>query len=613
MKIIKNIKLPKSRHFYAALFFVLSWAIMHHMYLGYFENWMWFIWSSIVSLSILFFIWFGYSYIISKFFKVRIDEVLKKDLLCLMPLILLFFRNNYVDTISITLVIGLKMCIMPLSPKIYNWLFKAKTFDILIYVLVILYFLFSSYITIAKHNLFLSYGFDLGIFDQEMVGLSHGEVPFNTIRGLNLLGDHWSPIAFLIAPIYRLFPGPEILLIIQAFAIAVGAIPIYWLSREKWDNKFAAFSVSASYLLYPAIHFLNLFDFHYVALQIPLILFAFYYLEKQKYGKFYISCFFLILCYETASLTVFMFSVYIFIKYKKRLKAIILGIISLGWFLGTIKIIIPYFRDSNYGFISLYSHLGSTMTEILLTLVSKPIVVIKEYIFTWVHVKYILDLLLPVFFTSLLGVEVILLASPSFLMNFLSNRYAMHFVWGKYNSVISAFIFLSLIVGISRMLNKIKNHQIKNRFIFSIPFILLTSSLLMNINMGVCSTGQCSAIMFPEDELCTRANAAETALSMIPNNASVSASTHLVPHLSQRKEIYMFPIPFESFENMNFSQSIQWGPNNHDAQIPEFVVLDNYSFGYYPSTRGLYLDITKSDYRVLFEKAGIILLKKNEN
>jgi hypothetical protein len=60
-----------------------------------------------------------------------------------------------------------------------------------------------------------------------------------------------------------------------------------------------------------------------------------------------------------------------------------------------------------------------------------------------------------------------------------------------------------------------------------------------------------------------------SAISRIPKDAVVSAHYALVPHLSHRRGIYMFPNPFRP-SNWGIA-----GENTHDPQAVEYIVLRN--------------------------------------
>ncbi|WP_231873204.1 MULTISPECIES: DUF2079 domain-containing protein [Kitasatospora] len=73
-------------------------------------------------------------------------------------------------------------------------------------------------------------GFDLGIFDQGVRGYAHFRLPVSTLKsvhhefppGFSLLGDHFSPVLALLAPLYWLWDDPRMLLVGQAALYAAG-------------------------------------------------------------------------------------------------------------------------------------------------------------------------------------------------------------------------------------------------------------------------------------------------------------------------------------------------------------------------------------------------------
>ena len=69
---------------------------------------------------------------------------------------------------------------------------------------------------------------DLAIFSELAKAYSRLEAPIVPIKGdgYNLLGDHFHPILVLLGPVWRLFPSPLALLIVQDLLIAVSAWPI---------------------------------------------------------------------------------------------------------------------------------------------------------------------------------------------------------------------------------------------------------------------------------------------------------------------------------------------------------------------------------------------------
>jgi len=125
--------------------------------------------------------------------------------------------------------------------KVLNYKLLGKELAIfVVYLLVYVYFIVFLEYTILKHDAFRSYAWDLGIFNQSLwTTLKEGRFFYHTLElFLNQSGSffavHFSPVLFLMLPIYALYPKPETLLTLQTIILALGAFPLYLLAKEKF-------------------------------------------------------------------------------------------------------------------------------------------------------------------------------------------------------------------------------------------------------------------------------------------------------------------------------------------------------------------------------------------
>ncbi|MFD3512476.1 DUF2079 domain-containing protein [Streptomyces sp. NPDC058657] len=83
-------------------------------------------------------------------------------------------------------------------------------------------------------------GFDLGIFDQAIRAYAHFELPRSPIKnvhhefppGFSLLGDHFSPVLALLAPLYWVWDDPRVLILAQAALFAAGVPVVRGIARH---------------------------------------------------------------------------------------------------------------------------------------------------------------------------------------------------------------------------------------------------------------------------------------------------------------------------------------------------------------------------------------------
>ena len=97
--------------------------------------------------------------------------------------------------------------------------------------------------------------FDLGNMVQAIWNTLHGhflETTTATGHQRNRLGFHVDPFLLLFAPLLWIWSNPVLLPVIQALAVASGALPVFWLARKHLGSSRTAAHFAFAYLLYPA-------------------------------------------------------------------------------------------------------------------------------------------------------------------------------------------------------------------------------------------------------------------------------------------------------------------------------------------------------------------------
>jgi hypothetical protein len=69
---------------------------------------------------------------------------------------------------------------------------------------IVIWVLLTLVTSLRRFNLLGAQAFDLGIFQQGVWLLANGYTPFVTVRGWHLFADHFSPILFAFAPLYKI-------------------------------------------------------------------------------------------------------------------------------------------------------------------------------------------------------------------------------------------------------------------------------------------------------------------------------------------------------------------------------------------------------------------------
>src|SRR5207249_4728954 len=129
-----------------------------------------------------------------------------------------------------------------------------------------------SALSIQRDRAFETGRFDLGNMVQAIWSTAHGHpLRITDLQGdqISRLGAHVDPILVVFAPLWWIWPSPDLLLVVQALAVGAGALPVYWLARKHLGSARAGLGFALAYLLYPATNWLPLNEFHSVALATP--------------------------------------------------------------------------------------------------------------------------------------------------------------------------------------------------------------------------------------------------------------------------------------------------------------------------------------------------------
>lgn len=330
------------------------------------------------------------------------------------------------------------------TPLFINF-FKRNFLTFLISFSTVILFLSSS----SKHILYQSTAFDLGFFDQGIYLISQGLLPIISFNNIHILGDHAAFILYPIALLYKLHPTVYWLLAIQALVLSLGALPTYQLAKQAKLTHFQSLAIAVSYLLYPLLFNINLFDFHPDIIAVPTLLWAVLAARQQKLGQFIIAIIIVLSCKEILGLTVAFLGIWLLIQKKTR----IYGVLALGlgiiWFFVATHLIIPHFRSQELAGISRYSFLGNSILEIIQNLFLKPQLVLG-HLFTGINFGYLLLLFIPVLWgISWQNLDPLIPVIPALFINLLSDYEGQKDLLSQYSLPIFPFLILAVIASLA--------------------------------------------------------------------------------------------------------------------------------------------------------------------
>jgi uncharacterized membrane protein len=454
------------------------------------------------------------------------------------------------------------------SPSAVRMTFRVALAPILVWGLVLAYAGLFAWLSLTRHWAFATDAYDLGNVNQAMWNTVHGRpLYFTNWRGveLNLASDsrlamHVEPIYFLIAPIYWLWQQPETLLVLQTVLLALGAWPVFWLARERLQSELAGVTFAAAYLLFPGLEAANLWEFHAVALAVPLLLFAFYFGQAGRWGLLWLFAVLAMGTKEEIPLVVMLMGLYftlwgiadvgqpgqdiqLAISCRLRRPQVVHGLtlflVALSWFLIATLVIIPHFGGGQSPYLSYYGDLGNGPAELLKTLVTRPQALLAALL-THRNLRYLTDLYTPVAFLSLLSPLTLAFSAPDLMINLLSTHEPMHFV-EKYHYVAPVLpgVMISGILGASWLVRRLSAIRLLGRrgSVLIIAFAVVTATAWYHRYHGYTPLARA----FEPYRITSHHRLGEAIARTIPLDAAVAAQRNLNPHVSGRRTLYRFP------------------------------------------------------------------------
>lgn len=502
----------------------------------------------------------------------------------------------------------------------------------LVIVLVLIGGYIALFLTLAllRYANFRGSSLDTAIFNQVVWSMSRFNGATSTIRGMNLFGDHMAPILFFLVPLYWVRGNAAALLAVQTVALGMGALPLYLLARDKLGSRPVALLVALAYLTYPSLQYLNLFDFHPESLGLCFILFAFLAIDRKKFTWFYVLCLGAAICKEDMVLAVLVLGILVYFKYDRRAGKIV-AIGSGIYFLVSVLLLIPWFAPAGYRYGGRLEHFGENPAEAAVNMVVHPLRTIR-ILATTQNIRYIFELLLPVGFLCLLAPVYLLPMLPAFIINLVSSLESQHTIMNQYTAAITPFIFIALVFALRKVKNWADGAFRKEYVMGAVVFVMMACALAGSFYFG---PGPLSASWDMKAYTAeSRTEALGEAVAVIPDDASVSAQVRMLARLSEREELYMFPMPFIDYLDLEYYEGLdddeasmifpgiyprrRKGADPLEYPVPDadYVALDSGS-STWPITEDQYEKVVQGvlssgDYRVVFDRDGVMVLEKRD-
>jgi len=472
--------------------------------------------------------------------------------------------------------------------------------NLIVWALIGLYILIFSFFCIWKFNNFFYNVMDLAIINQVFFNSSIGSWFSSSIHPPSYLGDHFTPIIFLLLPFYLIKKSPESLLILQTIFLALSAWPLFLIAKNNLDKKLAIL-ISIAWLVNPFVQNINLFEFHFLPIAIFFILFSFYFYQKEKFLVFLTFSFLALAVREDVILVILMFSVLAWLD-KKDLKFKLTPLLlAVGYFILIIISKNIAGIESSYKFFIYYSWLGSNPITAIQNAIFEPWRVFG-HLFKIGNLEFIIGLFLPLIFLPLLSPKYLILGLLILLQLIMRTDGATStLLETHYSALVLPTVFISAIFGLKKIKQKEENKIINfiNEyqglifliFIVGLFYSMLTLGPILGINKKI-----------NKDIL------NNNIIKKIPASSSVATSYKFLTPLSSRKNIYSFNYIF--LGQQQYLKKEYNLPENTEYILFDYSDLLTYQLQYGNNSfyQERYIKAVKK-FPVIFKDYGLVSIK----
>lgn len=414
-------------------------------------------------------------------------------------------------------------------------------------ILGLLYTAALSTLCLLRHRAFHSHAFDLGLHHQATWNAAHGNgLSYTLFYAFHpqltcLLGDHVNLILFPAALLYRIWDGPETLLVLQALVVGSAAIPLVGLSRRLLGSTGLGVGFAAVFFYHPAIQAANLADFHAVLPAAAFIIWAFYFAEVGSQVGLAVALVLALSCQENVALVVALFGGWLFLRGRRRAGSLVF-LLGLAWFAVCLFWILPAFNPaagSNH-FVGRYGHLGATPGQAARNLVLHPTLYLGRLAEPRI-LSYLFAVFAPTGLLGFLAPEVLLVAGSELGLSILSSYPAQQSIETQYASIVVAVATVAAIYGTGRLKRAVEARWSRPLSVglASIALALGLSTIYQVRHYG--SLRMFSARVRGEISETAHSRLGSRLLAQIPPDAPVSAQSAIVPHVSSRRAVYLYP------------------------------------------------------------------------
>lgn len=418
---------------------------------------------------------------------------------------------------------------------------------------------FFTNLSITNHHALATRTIDLGLYDNIFYQSVHGRPLGCTFLKTGYHGSaHFDPILVALSPLYLFYPRAEFILGLQSVWIGSGVIPVFLLARHFLGGRLQGVLLAAAYALQPALHGANMYEFHSLTLATMPVLWTLWALHTGRFKTYWVLLFVSLTVREDIPLMMIPVGFVCMLQSATALRRLgFITIIACAIYFVVVK---KYFMTSAgvimsgpqaYSYAYYYSEMipdGKGLGGMFLTLLTNPTFVIRHAL-EEVKLVYLATVYLPMAFMPFLARSWRLTLLYGLAFTTLATRNAVFSTHFQYSNTMLPFALAALPLGIKQFSEgtfatayRLDAPRLRNALVFGI----FAAALATSYKFGGLWESQSFRGGFVRVHRTLSADQQahydwmEETKKLIPARASVGVTQKIGPHVSNRKDVYLY-------------------------------------------------------------------------
>lgn len=460
----------------------------------------------------------------------------------------------------------------------------------------------------GNHLLYRTYGLDLGIYAQSAWDFAHLRVNDGTFyhwEPFNQLGDHFDLLLALLSPLTWLIPAAWLLLAVQILAVLTGAWGLYRLTRHMTGAELPSMLAMLLMLCQFGVWHALGFDYHsnvVAACQLPwLILF----LRRRRLAAATAILVLMAISKETVALWLCLVLVALMFDHRHdrpTMRWLIIATVGCAAYFAVVSMVVmpALGGGAGTGFWR-YEWMGASMGEVAAWIIAHPLEALRAFFTDFTHDADLGGLKTEFFICALASGMLLTFLKPNYLLMLLPPM-AMKMLassgewfWGisnHYNIEICIVGCCATALVVSRI-----RHIAWRNSVASLAVALTLAVTIYTVDQPLTPIGRERVNIFISGHYRQHEFNVATvrkALDMIPDDASVCATTMFTPHLIARDSVYIFPVGLGHNAEYYLLLDSHWSYFEQDGDIATAVIADTAKYNTLLTDGQVYLLRVKS-------------------